>query len=154
MLNAYFDAVDNNYQRIKDYLNKQDFVIEELINCDTREELFPAYLEALEKAGWKIKPNEGSIFNPDYELTYTPPVGKERSLWRIDCENTYDNYCHTARRIRSNLNDVYGNHIGDKDSSIRKIWEKTADIAEKCADLYDELPKRKAKGKSRHDFEL
>lgn len=137
MLNAYFDIVDSDYQLVKDLVNNY-------IHCETREEVFDAYVEALEKAGWETHYITGVNF--EYlELTCNTSTG-DKFVCDIDCHDT--SFDEKVSDIRDYLMDFDG-----KDD-VRKMLENAVNITESAAKVYNELPEHKAKGKSYHDFEL
>lgn len=123
MVNAYFDIIDSDYQLVKDLVNNY-------IHCETREEVFDAYVEALEKAGWETHYITGVDF--EYlELTCNTSTG-DKFVCDIDCHGT--SFDEKVSDIRNYLMDFDG-----KDD-VRKMLENAVNITENAAEVYNELP--------------
>lgn len=123
MVNAYFDIIDSDYQLVKDLVNNY-------IHCETREEVFDAYVETLEKAGWETHYITGVNF--EYlELTCNTSTG-DKFVCDIDCHDT--SFDEKVSDIRDYLMDFDG-----KDD-VRKMLEKAVNITENAAKVYNELP--------------
>lgn len=120
MINAYFDIVDSDYQLVKDLVNNY-------IECETREEVFDAYVETLEKAGWNV-----NIDNNFIEFSHSTSTGKE-----IAFEIEYQN--GNLDGIALDVRDYADNEDHD---NIKPLLNTVADITEKYAEVYNELPEK------------
>ena len=131
MINAYFDIVDSDYQLVKDLVNNY-------IECETREEVFDAYVKAMKNAGWVILVGEDFI---EYTFNKQVPNGQELIFEIGDGfdEHNFDQIAHDVRYYANNFDKLEGI---EKIKEIEDILNLAADITEKYAEVYNELPEQ------------